>query len=161
MELGAGLGIPEDELVHAVINPVTKRPISPITLRKHFRDELDRGLIRTKLKAGANLLAMTANNAAAAIFFAKCRLGFNERASWYTPDGKPWRRAGGPDPFDGLPEEQVTAAEGKSMTEIARRIAWTLTMGASQTTTTTQAEPAPAAKPKGKKAAKKQPQAVS
>lgn len=142
MTLGAGLGIPEDELVNAIINPETKRPISHVTLRKHFRDELDQGLIRTKLKAGANLLAMTANNAACAIFFAKCRLGFNERASWYSPDGKPWKRAGSVDPLADFPEEQVAVAEGKSMTEIARRIAYTLTMGSIQTTTKT-AAPAP------------------
>lgn len=114
-----------------------------MTLRKHFREELDQGLIQAKLKAGANLLAMTANNAACAIFFAKCRLGFNERASWYTPDGTPWKRAGSaPDPLAAFPEEQVMIAEGKSMTEIARRIAYTLTMGSIQTTTKT-AAPAP------------------
>lgn len=160
MELGAGLGIPEDEMVHAIINPVTKRPISPITLRKYFRDELDRGLIRVKLKAGANLLAMTANNAACAIFFAKCRLGFNERASWHTPGGQPWRPAGNPDPFEGQPADLVSAAEGKSMTEIARRIAWTLTMG---TETTTTSAPVPAKEPgknRVKKPVKKQPQPV-
>lgn len=161
MELGAGLGIPEDELVHAVINPVTQRPISPITLRKYFRDELDRGLIRVKLKAGANLLAMTANNASAAIFFAKCRLGFNERASWYSPDGKPWRPAGSPDPFADLPADQVKAADGKSMTEIARRIAWVFTMGlAEQTTTVTPDRDLKPGKKRVKSPVKKQPQPV-
>lgn len=155
MELGAGLGIPQQELVHAIINPATKRPISSITLQKHFREELDRGLIRTKLKAGANLLAMTANNAACAIFFAKCRLGFNERASWTPRDPAPLLN-----PFEAMPKEEVAIAEGKSMTEIARRIAWTLTMGTSQTTTSSKPAAPKPGKNRLKKPVKKQPQAA-
>lgn len=147
VELACGVGIPEHEIAHAVINPATKRPITAMTLRKHFRDELDKGLVSVKIKAGYNLLAMTQHNAACAIFFAKCRLGFNERASWTQgPYGAP-----PPPVLPGVTDEELQAADGKSMTEIARRIAWTLTMGAE----TTEKTPAPALKPRGHRKGKK------
>lgn len=42
----AGFGIPEADIARRVINPATDEAISPVTLRKHFRDELDVGHIR-------------------------------------------------------------------------------------------------------------------
>jgi hypothetical protein len=42
----AGFGIPEADIARRVINPATKEPISPVTLRKHYREELDVGHIR-------------------------------------------------------------------------------------------------------------------
>ena len=42
----AGYGIPEPDIAKLVINPQTKEPISPMTLRKHFREELDTGHVR-------------------------------------------------------------------------------------------------------------------
>lgn len=42
----AGYGITEAEISKLVINPATKEPISPVTLRKHFRVELDTGHVR-------------------------------------------------------------------------------------------------------------------
>lgn len=44
-----------------------------------FADELRLGMTRAKLKGGANLLKLTETSAAAAIFFAKVRLGMKER----------------------------------------------------------------------------------
>lgn len=122
-----------------------------MTLRKHFRPELDQGLIAVKLKAGGNLLAMTATNAACAIFFAKCRLGYNERAAWQP---RPGDQNYTPSPFDGLPAEDVEMADGKSMLEISRRIAWTLTMGS----VAKQPQERPAERPKktGKPARRRQ-----
>ena len=42
----AGMGIPEEQMVTAVLNPTSKQPISPVTLRKHFREELDQGMVQ-------------------------------------------------------------------------------------------------------------------
>lgn len=42
----AGFGIPEADIARRVINPATDEAISPVTLRKYFRDELDVGHIR-------------------------------------------------------------------------------------------------------------------
>lgn len=36
----------EEDIVKLVINPQTKDPISPVTLRKHFRNELDVGHVQ-------------------------------------------------------------------------------------------------------------------
>lgn len=50
----AGYGIPEPDIARLVINPGTREPISPVTLRKHFRDELDTGHVRANQRvAGA------------------------------------------------------------------------------------------------------------
>lgn len=44
----------EEDIVKLVINPQTKEPISPVTLRKHFGDELDVGHVQANLDvAGA------------------------------------------------------------------------------------------------------------
>jgi hypothetical protein len=53
--LASACGIPEDEMVVAIINPNTKKPISPHTLRKHFRFELDRGHMSANLKVVGSL----------------------------------------------------------------------------------------------------------
>lgn len=50
----AGYGIPEPDIAKLVTNPQTKEPISPMTLRKHFREELDTGHVRSNQQvAGA------------------------------------------------------------------------------------------------------------
>jgi hypothetical protein len=50
----AGYGIPEPDIARLVINPATKEGISPVTLRKYFRDELDVGHVRANQQvAGA------------------------------------------------------------------------------------------------------------
>lgn len=43
MKACAGFGLREEEIVQLVINPSTGAPISPVTLRAHFRQELDSG----------------------------------------------------------------------------------------------------------------------
>lgn len=50
----SGMGIPEDQMVAAIKNPLTKEPISPVTLRKHFREELDQGFVEANAKVGAS-----------------------------------------------------------------------------------------------------------
>ena len=52
----AGYGIPEPDIAKLVLNPSSKppSPISPVTLRKYFREELDAGHVRANHKvAGA------------------------------------------------------------------------------------------------------------
>jgi hypothetical protein len=139
VKLMSAIGIPERKMVHAIVNPETKAGITPVTLRKHFREELDQGLVQADLKAGANLLKLTETSAAAAIFWAKCRLGWRERVSVDLP---PIGGPGGP----GTPDP-----EKSSMLEVARRVAFVLTMGAEIAPTA----PPPAtakAKPKAKQA---------
>ncbi len=121
VKLMSAIGIPERKMVHAIINPETKNGITPVTLRKHFREELDQGLVQADITAGSNLLALTETSAAAAIFWAKCRLGWRERLSIDVP---------GMDGGEVSPGAQD--ADKSSMLEVARRVAFVLTMGAEQ-----------------------------
>jgi hypothetical protein len=119
VKLMAAIGIPEHKMVHAVVNPETNRGITPVTLRKHFREELDQGLVQADIKAGANLLKLTETSAAAAIFWAKCRLQWRERVAIEVPGPAAANAAGNsPDP------------EKAGMLEVARRVAFVLTIGA-------------------------------
>lgn len=115
VEAMAGLGIPEDRQVIIIINPRTKRPISPVTLRKHFRLQLDTGMLKADIKAGQNLLRLTGTSAACAIFWAKVRLHMKETAEIEIPLEPPAGEEGEPD-----------------VTELARRIAFTLVLAGRQ-----------------------------
>jgi len=55
--------------------------IDPKTLRKHFREELDRGSIEATTKVAQSLfqMATSGNNVAAAIFWMKARAGWREK----------------------------------------------------------------------------------
>lgn len=106
-----------------VINPKTKKPISPVTLRKYFREELDRGLTVTKMRVGGALVrsalgvaptehhAGYAGNVTAQIFYLKTQAG--------------WKEA---DPAAPPPPPPEQDEQGRL--EIARRIAFTLVHGA-------------------------------
>ena len=61
--------------------------ISTKTLRKHFRVELDCSAIEANARVGEALLQMAASgkNAAASIFWAKVRSGWNERPAKREP----------------------------------------------------------------------------
>jgi hypothetical protein len=54
------------------------RAISPVTLRKHFRESLNVVAAKMKAKVAINLLRLSERNATAAIFLAKTRLGLRE-----------------------------------------------------------------------------------
>ena len=115
VEAMAGLGIPEDRQVLIIINPKTRRPISPVTLRKHFRRELDTGILKADIKAGQNLLRLTSTSAAAAIFWGKVRLHMRETVEFPLPG----------DLSDG-------DAQATDVKELARRIAFTLVLAGRQ-----------------------------
>lgn len=126
MEIGCGLGIPEEELAGVIINPKSKQPISPVTLRKHFRDELDRGLTRTKMRVGAALVRTALGveptqhhegypgNVTAQIFYLKTRAG------WKEPQTPPLI------PGDDIPQPEAPIEEERSRLERARRIAFAM-----------------------------------
>lgn len=109
--------------MRVVINPDTGKPISPVTLRKYFRDELDRGLIQTKMRVGGALVraalgvpptehhAGHPGNVTAMIFYLKTQAGWKEDAPPAVPPG-------------------TTDEDGpESMQEHARRIAFVLAAG--------------------------------
>ena len=70
----SGFGVPQPDIaIHVGIDPKT--------LRKHFREELDRGSIEATTKVAQSLFRMATegNNVAAAIFWMKARAGWREK----------------------------------------------------------------------------------
>lgn len=117
----AGMGIPEDKMVAAVLNPLSKQPISPVTLRKHFREELDQGFVQANAAVGAGLYrnATTGNDTypggipVAQIFWLKCRARWQQN-----PERNP-------------PPPVTTAEAGDiDLKDTARRMAFVLAAGA-------------------------------
>lgn len=93
----AGMGIPEDKMVQAVLNPATKRPISPITLRAHFREELDQGFVQTNSAVAAALYKNATSPTetypggvpVAQIFWLKCRMRWQQNPERNPPPPPP------------------------------------------------------------------------
>lgn len=66
-------GVPQDSIAVVL-------DISPMTLRKHFRRELDLGAAQANVQIGKTLFEMaTGGNVAAAIFWSKARMGWREK----------------------------------------------------------------------------------
>src|SRR5476651_505369 len=82
----SGFGVPQPDIA-------THLGIDPKTLRKHFREELDRGAIEATTKVAQSLFRMATegNNVAAAIFWMKARAGWREKqqVELSGPDGGP------------------------------------------------------------------------
>jgi hypothetical protein len=74
----AGYGIPQEHIAKAL-------HISAPTLRKHYREQLDLSAIDANTNVLTSLfrMATTRHNAAAAIFWAKCRCGFRPGGAAY------------------------------------------------------------------------------
>ena len=70
----SGFGIPQPDIA-------AHFGIDAKTLRKHFREELDRGMTEANLKVAQSLfnMATTGGNVAAAIFWMKARAGWREK----------------------------------------------------------------------------------
>lgn len=141
----AGMGIPEDQMVAAVLNPVTKKPISPVTLRKHFREELNQGFVQANAAVGAGLFknATVATETypggipVAQMFWLKCR------ARWQQ---NPERNLPPPPPADNAAELDAK--------DTARRLAFVLARGAHESDKAPpKPKPAVAAKPVKKRKA--------
>ena len=69
----AGFGVPQDQIADYI-------GIDPKTMRKHFREELDRGSLEATAKVAQSLFQMATEgkNVAAAIFWMKARGGWRE-----------------------------------------------------------------------------------
>lgn len=68
----AGIGIPQEDIAAAI-------GITRATLRKHFREELDTGRVRTITKVADSLVRQAlAGNMTAAIFYLKTQAGWTE-----------------------------------------------------------------------------------
>ena len=70
----SGLGLPQEQIALLL-------EIDPKTLRKHLRNELDRGMAEANVKIAQSLfnMATVGNNVAAAIFWMKARAGWREK----------------------------------------------------------------------------------
>jgi hypothetical protein len=82
----SGYGVPQDGIaIHIGVDPKT--------LRKHFRDELDRGSVEATAKVAQTLfhLATVEKNVASVIFWMKARAGWREtvRQENTGADGQP------------------------------------------------------------------------
>ncbi len=79
----SGFGIPQEDIA-------TFLEIEPKTLRKHFRRELDRGMVEATAKVAQSLfqMATSGNNVAAAIFWMKARAGWRDRPDLASVDAK-------------------------------------------------------------------------
>lgn len=122
----SAMGIPEDEMVVMIINPRTKRPIAPHTLRKTLREELNQGMTKANVKVIGNLFkgatTPTENhphgNPILQMFWAKTRLHWRDRVPLFgdLPKGAM------PDPADDE-DDKIDFA-------VARRIAYALSAAA-------------------------------
>ena len=70
----SGFGIPQQDIA-------SQLGVDAKTLRKHFRDELDRGMTEANMRVAQSLfnLATTGGNVAVAIFWMKARAGWREK----------------------------------------------------------------------------------
>ena len=70
----SGFGIPQTDIASQV-------GIDTKTLRKHFREELDRGMTEANMRVAQSLFSMatTGGSVAAAIFWMKARAGWREK----------------------------------------------------------------------------------
>ena len=78
----SGIGVPQDQIALIV-------GIDPKTLRKSYRDDLDRGMAEATVKVGQTLFSMATrgDNTAATIFWMKARAGWREKQEVVvTPD---------------------------------------------------------------------------
>ncbi len=97
----AGFGAPHDYIASCIVNPQTGKPMTPKTLRVHFRAELDNAVNQTNALVAESLFKKARGNGngavAAAIFWMKVRAGWKEPAQGIELTGK-----------DGGPVEQRT-----------------------------------------------------
>ena len=70
----SGFGIPQTDIANQL-------GVDAKTLRKHFREELDRGMTEANMRVAQSLynMATTGGSVAAAIFWMKARAGWREK----------------------------------------------------------------------------------
>lgn len=101
VEAMTGFGIPGDQIARLIINPQTREPISPTTLSKAFRRELDIGYTKANAEVSKFIFQSIAgreggikderSRATLAMFWAKTRMGWKETLAHEHAgkDGKP------------------------------------------------------------------------
>jgi hypothetical protein len=86
-----GYGIPEDKISELILNPQTGKPLSPKTLRRHFRKEIRTGMTRANSDVAASLFRHATGEGrgavTAAIFWLKTRAGWKETQRHELTDG--------------------------------------------------------------------------
>ena len=108
VEVMSGYGIPHEGIALVV-------GCHPETLRRHFRQELDVGIVKTNTKVVGSLYKLAIEgNVSAAIYWTKARMGWSE----------PQRH----DPVG--PDGASVETRDVNMIDLARRIAWVLTQAA-------------------------------
>lgn len=83
--LACGVGMTQDQIRKLVINESSGEPISPTTLRDHFREELDSGQAKVMAQVAGNLVGIATSKThkgavTAAIFYLKTQ------AKWREPE---------------------------------------------------------------------------
>jgi hypothetical protein len=110
-----GFGIHEDQICSRIVNPMTGKPITGKTLRKHFRSEIDTGAVTATAAVANNLFRMATGQGreavTAAIFWMKARAGWRtvDRDADEAPGGLTInivRFTPGPAPIDVTPPQQ-------------------------------------------------------
>ncbi len=80
VEALAGFGLTREQIAGVTINRATGRPISPTTLEKHFRSELDRGRLKANVQVAQSLFRQATGHGRgavrAAIFWSRARMGW-------------------------------------------------------------------------------------
>lgn len=136
--------VPQDEMALLVINPKTKRPISEVTLRKHFAAEIDSGFAKGRMRIMAASFRSALGtqeapgNVTAQIWLQKVLYGLREKVEVELPANAAF---GTTEPTD--------------MLEAARRLAFTLTVGAREASKSTAKPRAAAPKKAPSRLAKK------
>lgn len=75
VEALSGYGVPQDKIANLIRDGIDK-----VTLLKHFRAELDRGLAKADAKIAETLFQQAVGgNISALIFWAKSRMGWSEK----------------------------------------------------------------------------------
>lgn len=121
VELMAAYRMPHDEMVLVIQNPTSGKPISPITLRKHFAPQIQQGYAKGRMRIMAASFKSatgwdkdTPGNVTAQIWLQKTLYGIRETVSMEGP----------------VAPTPVEAAAENSIIEGARRVAFALALGA-------------------------------
>jgi hypothetical protein len=76
------VGMTEAQIVMLMINPATGKPITPKTLRKFFREELDSGGLKANYKVSSNMFKMATGDGKHAFNAGKYWLNCRAPGEW-------------------------------------------------------------------------------
>lgn len=111
----AGLGVHHKDIATLITNPQSSCGISVVTLHKHFRAELDRGMAMANAKVTRALFEKATGDGPsavrAAIWWTKCRMGWGRTAPSDGGSGQPCGVLVAPAAM--TPEEWIREQEAK------------------------------------------------